>query len=1418
MPKLKLFEIELNVRDNNFIDFPNKPPFLKVVENNSKINGNRAEILVWLTVGNFESFSAHSVFIRLNIRVKKIGDTYFPEDGVHQQPAGNKLIIETRSEAFQGPSSGAGMLFNSGAFRIRKTSFPSRGVIGGTFDGESRITFHFQDATITRPENSPLSISIPPTNTAQQGFYLDLRTPDIAGSEPQLVFLPAAFSATVRTLLGSPLFPIPKEFSRDKLASEKVPLSLNSPLNNPRIVFNPTRPGQALFLHADLYNSEQPYSAEHNPLIAPIELENYKLEVLFSPLNADMPKISRLTVQPTMVDGKASFLLRNFTYANTQNVPVEFYVKNNLNLHLRVGSSNRPATLLVAPEYNNNIRQIQTELRSVNDIHGFVKNSKYKLMKSGLLFCNRRREIPSPGPNAPSNTAWIDSRIVSEITAPWFYFDPSAQGKNTFFHEKPGETYTRGNVASDLKEINTFDFQGESFALPALSSHLFSRNADYKMLEQEQLNYINQRYVANLKDAVEIIQHETLLKEGPTANPNIDLTEVFKRKELPEIVNLNNSVKVQEVKIAPYEVTRDYGPVKVKFTVDPNINRDYFVLRKNSAGSFNFEILKYDLRMDTRGDFDVTAPPKGEGTNLPHGILKLSDRFTLEEILTKEGFNPANIAGILDADVKKSAWLGLILFEVPVIPGSAGNTSQILKSVVPSEGINLKYIAITPEKTFSTGTDKLNYSVNARIIWNATKEQPDGNPASEQEGETFFALKKLDVFWRDSQLNSFDAEALVNFKSFFGIFKTSGLKIIGSYDKSKDTIRFLGQLNNPLKLLPEGGIAGPIRQVSVKSAEILYSQGRVAVSIDGQIEFQEFSVFKIAEGSLADFDSLQIKLPESAGDGSPKWLGIEYPNLRLKLNLPPLRLGFLSLKLNGLGINWKRGDFKTDSLKGVTGHNSADLNGIFMFLQLRLELMKMPELATGIIDKLTFDFFTGLGTTDNRLNFDLSRLRIWLKAVSFENLDINLMRFLRIKIEEVAFEQREVELPGGGMENVTWLKFIGVRVIILDNVIVNDLTIFIFSASDNRRGFVAYYASENNPNSESKIISIHWILIGNNIALQPNLAKQIIQVDHPGSTKALQTRIKSAVDTNEIAKQPSDSKQGNWIFAASFTLLGDLLDGKFLFQDKAYYGICIGGGIFERWFGYRFAISVLYIKANDPNQDAFVISVAVPFVTLPAFSFMGGVITIEIVMNGGFTLDVGFPHLLPSGGRQWNRAFGAIMFPFQGSGGFYIQKRSFSNGNQNGLVLAAGYAVQGGLGASFGGAIFRVWVTVGFYFILEGRILLCDRELRGLQLVGANGLLVRGAGELNWWIISIRVEITLSAEARVTFIWGNTIPEGEILPSHCLEKKQDALLILDFTLYASVEAEACIGGGWFKICKGISVTIPLHFGYQIKLN
>ncbi len=286
----------------------------------------------------------------------------------------------------------------------------------------------------------------------------------------------------------------------------------------------------------------------------------------------------------------------------------------------------------------------------------------------------------------------------------------------------------------------------------------------------------------------------------------------------------------------------------------------------------------------------------------------------------------------------------------------------------------------------------------------------------------------------------------------------------------------------------------------------------------------------------------------------------------------------------------------------------------------------------------------------------------------------------------------------------------------------------------------------------------------------------------------------------------------NWLIGAGISAISNLFQGRFIYDETGTVGLSLKAGFLHEWFDMDLTIAVDYARGRRREEDMFSVAITIPRLTLADIDFTGGVVALDFQVDGGFLLDLGYPW--PSGAtRQWFRALGAIITPFQGSGGMYIERRNLYEKQDTVVHLAGGYAVQAGLGAAFGGGVFTAWVTIGLYASLDGDVYLTGTDLVALRITGAVGVLFQGHAELNFWIISISVDVMVSAEASMTLAW--QAKNQNLLPG--VASGGPMTLQIDFTVYASASASACIRLGFVHICRGISVTIPMRAAYTLLL-
>ena len=130
----------------------------------------------------------------------------------------------------------------------------------------------------------------------------------------------------------------------------------------------------------------------------------------------------------------------------------------------------------------------------------------------------------------------------------------------------------------------------------------------------------------------------------------------------------------------------------------------------------------------------------------------------------------------------------------------------------------------------------------------------------------------------------------------------------------------------------------------------------------------------------------------------------------------------------------------------------------------RVELFKYPELGSQGGQTLGFDLVAAFDR-------DGAAPKFGLKGIDFSKLDIDLFRFLRLRIERV-----EGQSAGGG----TYLLIEGVKLELLGKTIVEDLNVGLFQVGT-ERGFVAYLSQEIE--LLPGLVTIDWLLLSYNLRL-----------------------------------------------------------------------------------------------------------------------------------------------------------------------------------------------------------------------------------------------------------------------------------------------------------------------------------------------
>ncbi|WP_460063864.1 MULTISPECIES: hypothetical protein [unclassified Pseudomonas] len=1365
--------------------------------------------------------SSIKIIMRATMRVVKNGVTWRLEDGVPESIS--RLTIEQN-----GQGSGTLSLFVPPLQLAGNATAKNAVTVKGGWIGQS---FGSAATHILQSSELPLEISL------EKGRAV----PNLGAMRIQLE---ENFCAAQTGIVAKRPDGITAWLFERRHISRAHTLDLSATIGTLQLEFDSQPAKFGLPLNADIHDRAAAVSAE-NPVWVPIRADNYRL-ITDLERNGSGTILSATTLAGSGGAGGPTMTLFGLLSAN--NKPIEVELSQPLSLSARLHQNKQIGSLLVAASLPAE-KGVRVKL-ACGAVHGLLAKARVESKGVAHLCCEHETQSHAfPGAVFPP----VALRMLRDVTLPWIEFDTCLE------HPKAGDAYTAGSECVDV-----WKFAGGKIGLALIADNL-ARHAVTRTNDVRQLHYahLNAR-AATLSHQLGSARHDTSLIESPAGGvQRMTLTQLFAPETHSAVTVAVASVNVQADGLQPaaYEVIRDYGLFKVEVKIPAGKAPDYLILRKSGTADFTIHPPAKPLAPDSHRfpelKFEMPVAHDEPATDLPLAVLKLSERYSLKEIFEREslGLKPVRdleiqgrsadfLNDVVDQPIKAKAWLGLILFNLDFI----FSDHPVIRSLLPAPPpgipptLRFRYLALTPSKS----GDENGTSLNGRV-WYQNQEDPKLPVLKDDDDETTYRFDFVDALWRDSRLVRFDAGATLSFQSVFGMqhpkhkgqpkdwnsVKLRGRLEVPPRNEGEPRIRFSGEIEQEIALLEPRNPPGLIEQIWFKGAEVVYDPGKGArIDFDGDIKLGKldldpkfndfFNVGSSGNGRIS-FEKLGIGLPETMSlDLS--WLRISYPAIKLDVNVPHFQLfnlPQLALKIRSIGVDWenKFGWEKTLVLKDW----NVPSKRIFL-VDIRLTAADLPELAGKLFDKLNLDFSLGLGQllSGSDFSFSPNALKIGLSAAGFDNFHLDLARIIELHITKLALEKKTYK---DGTET-PWIIMEGVELKILDKTILSDLTLAFFSVpKTGRRGFVCFFGNPLDgtakpPPPGNSFLGFSWLLIGNNLTLDKTLAKDLISIDTDTSkwSTSDETRTSIAKSIQDESIFPLDINQNAepWLFAAGFSVLKGLLDGKFLFQDRAFYGLMLRGTLFDEWFGYPFAISCLYLKRERPEEDSFIVSFTVPAVQTGSFRFMGGVVSVEIAANGSFVLDVGFPWMTPNGIRAWNRTFGAICTPFQGSGGLYVRYRKTTvvHTNDKHLIFAGGYALQAGLGASFGGGIFEVWVRAGIYVVAEGAVVLNldNKALEGLRLVGAVGILVEGHGSLRWWIISAHVSVIAQAEARATILWGLD-PENVNLP-----RVNDVALQLDFMLSARASASACIGSGWFKVCRGISTSISMPFRHRLVLR
>ncbi len=851
--------------------------------------------------------------------------------------------------------------------------------------------------------------------------------------------------------------------------------------------------------------------------------------------------------------------------------------------------------------------------------------------------------------------------------------------------------------------------------------------------------------------------------------------------------------------------------------------------------------------------FDIPEVEKGDGLNYVVGlqqtlaILKLQSGVGLQEIVEnlpkgergprwyvkhlveggRDQFGAMQPGNQIDGDVLSPGWTGAIIFSPGMLFDVPGLDSLLSKFIA----LPMRYLAFSAHIDGDTiPRDYANIYGTYRYV-----DEGAGESGLEESPDTdvIWDLGAVDVRFRDREITHFEITGFLLIRKFWKTEVTEDtephiFKVVGRYQSAsaegnptrEPRIVFEATSKTPLEMKINGddGLAF-LKAVYFKGVTVYLEgigtsgsgQQNSRFELDGEIETQKWKdgpeFLQVDPDKKIKFSHLGLPLP---GNGRMKW---DWPSLEFPLKQKqPLRLGSIEFTFTGIGIG--KAELFQSMLK-VFGDEPA---GTFPWVSLKVELFKYPQLSEKAGQSLGFELVTAIQD-------DGSAGGLWLKGLDFDNLDIDLFRFLRIRARKIKLfgEQGQTALLIYQMS----LEILGKEIIGSKEDEKSGLTALMFQDTNNseQRGFVAYIHEkiEIHP-----VVVIDWLLLANGVYLG-KLAPLLLSLEEADSDDLLETIQEQAKER----KLGGAAVKGRWGFGIGFAILGESssLRAKMLFMDGSVYGLMLQSEILEQWLGFE-GFAIAYIKGDTPERDHFWLEIQVPWFTAGAFNFLGGVIAFEVYLKGGFMTDFGYPWL-KDGIRRWDRGLGFNVGIYVGHAGAYFRYlpgKSANGGTEITVAGGFGLAIGYGWGGEFAGGRLKVYVGIEVYGIVEGDITIeagsglkllgnsgstvltapitsMTVASRGLtltraRLTGIVGIVVRGYGELDVWILYAKIEVIAFAEAETTLLWA---------------KNQRAQLIYAFRIGQRFEGSCRVGKGWFSWTFRVTVEATMEIGGAIDL-
>ena len=315
----------------------------------------------------------------------------------------------------------------------------------------------------------------------------------------------------------------------------------------------------------------------------------------------------------------------------------------------------------------------------------------------------------------------------------------------------------------------------------------------------------------------------------------------------------------------------------------------------------------------------------------------------------------------------------------------------------------------------------------------------------------------------------------------------------------------------------------------------------------------------------------------------------------------PIRLGPIQFRFTRVGISGP--DLLADTVRLVAGDIQSPR---CPFAAVQVDLFKYPELSPNAGKSLSFELVAAF-------DGDGKKTKLGLRGLDFKKLDIDLFRFMRLRIDEIEQSHKN---------HNNYLGLNGIKLEILGRTILENLFVAFFDAAGRRgsprtsggrsrgRGTPSSRRSRRGSRSSRACSSStgSW-------SRTTSSSTRPRPPPRPGRHRLFPDRQGNQGGVSGGRAGGAGGRRGRG-FGLGFNILEGVLRAKVLFVDGGSAGLMISSEALEDLFGFKgFAIG--YLKGDRPQEDRFWTEFPVPKVAMTAFNFLGGIIGLESISGAG---------------------------------------------------------------------------------------------------------------------------------------------------------------------------------------------------------